>query len=242
MSIAEEIYYGKKFAKRRHVETEEEKLYRLSEQYNSLLAQIENVSDAQTYVQMRNAISAHANEVGKNSPDVLRLNSALKNKINDVLEENQDDIEELRTKIQEEQSKHFSESIEALKNLQIKSDDELMKLLMKLNLRRDNKVYMRRELGNYIATANREQAMAVSKLSQMDEYKDVLSQKQRELVYDKATSIEFKKYEQKKQEKIADLNSKLGKLYVKGMLIRKVLKTISNSESEYYFRTDKKNA
>ena len=67
MSLAERVYNINRTKHNMTIESTEDKAYRLARRYNNILRNIEKVSDAKTFLQVRNEISAYAHEAGKES-------------------------------------------------------------------------------------------------------------------------------------------------------------------------------
>lgn len=218
-------------------ETPEERNYRLSLTYNRIWSSIEKVSDARSYLQMRNTINAYAREAGKGSVDVTKLTQKLNKRVKELLEtELNDRIRELNQEIEEIKNDRFEESVEKLQELNVQVEHRTLQMLMQLgNSNRDGGTGIRRKLGNIIAHADRADALALMKIASLPQFAECFSSKQRQIIVEKSKNPAEVVFEKNKEPLLSEKGAELGKAYLKSMSLRNILKKISNEENAHYF-------
>lgn len=228
-SIAERAYaYNKK-----SYETKEEREWRYVKLYNSIFRNITNVKTSKDYLQVMNQISAFKAET-KDMINVSRLNKLLKEQLKNVENELQNKMAKLNDEVENIKNDRLVESAETLRDLQTQSDMFLLELLAKL---RTDETYNRRYIGSVLANANRPQALAILKLNQMEPYKKLLSEKQKESALLKSKSTAVLIYNKHKEEQIERLNKELSSIYMQAFHLRTAQRQISNSD-DYYFEKE----
>lgn len=222
----------------------EESLYeranRLNRQVSSIRRSIQDVADSKAYISVRNAINVLASEVGKDSPEVQRLEQELAERIQIVLKDIEDNTKEIDEKIHSFKSLHYEESSESLRELDVRSDQELRSLLMKMKKGKSMDVYNKRFVGSYLRNANRAQAWAVQKLVLLPEYKDLLSDKQRELAVEKGQTEEEGVFLRTREKRLSELNHERAILFMRGYHLRRALRQIT-ATSHYYGQAGEQN-
>ena len=236
MSIAERIYYNR--TGRKSKETDEDRNYRLSRIYNTAFSKIEKVSDAKGYLKLRQAINVYASEVGKNSLEVERLNKKLKDRITTVSQEVQRNIDELNEEIEKIKNDKFTESVEVLQGLNTQAEHKLLHFMMQLGTNNDGNTGNRRKIGNFVAKADRADAIALMKLASLPQYTNCFTAKQKEIILEKSKNPAEAIWEKNKKPLLTEKNRQLGHEYLRGMNIRNVQKQISNAENNYYFNKE----
>lgn len=218
-------------------ETPEERNYRLSLTYNRISSSIEEkVTDARSYVQMRNTINAYAHEAGKNSADVIRLRTKLNKQVKKLETQLNDRIRELNQEIEEIKNDRFEESVEKLQELDVQVEHRTLQMLMQLgNGNRDGGTGIRRKLGNIIAHADRADALALMKIASLPQFAECFSAKQRQIIVEKSKNPAEVVFEKNKEPLLSEKGAELGKAYLKSMSLRNILKKISNEENAHYF-------
>lgn len=217
----------------RREESPYERANRLNRQVFAIRRNIQEVADSKGYISVRNTINALASEVGKEAPEVLTLEKELAERIQIVLSDLEDEIRQIDDKIHTFQNMHHEEAAEALQQLEANSDRELRSLLMKMKRGKDMQTYNRRYIGSFLANASRAQAIAVQKLSQIFEYSDLLSEKQRQMALEKGQSQEEKVFLQMRDDRITELSHERAKLFMKSYHLKRALKQIT--ASSHYF-------
>lgn len=217
-------------------ETPEERNYRLSLTYNRISSSIEEkVTDARSYVQMRNTINAFAKEVGKNSTDAIRLRTKLNKRVKQIEIELNDRIRELNQEIEEIKNQRLEEPIERLNELNTQAEHKTLQILMTLQGNNDKGAGDRRRIGNYVKQADRPQAIALMRIASMPQYSNLFTTKQREIIVEKSKNPAEVVFQKNKAPLLTEKGSELGKLYLKSMNLRNAMKKIGNEENRHYF-------
>lgn len=216
-------------------ESPDDKAYRLARMYNNILRNIEMVSDAKTFLQVRNEISAYAHVAGKESVDVARLRTKLDNRLKTVKEELHASISALNTEIDKIKSDKFEESAEQLQELTTQAEHRTLQFLMQMGNTNDGGVGNRRRVGNWIKDATRVDALALMKIATLPQYANSFTAKQKQIIVEKSKNPAEIVFEQNKASLLAEKGSELGKLYMRAFNLRNIQKKIGNEENHYYF-------
>lgn len=232
--IAESAYYANK-RDRRKKESDADRAYRLSRVYNSIFSKIDKVSDAKSYIETRNAINVFASEVGKDSTDIYKLNKKLAERMQSVYDEIETNILKITREIETLKNEKIVEPDEVLQGLNAKAEHRLLQFMMQLGLNNDKNTGNRRKVGNFVAQADRADAIALMKLASLPQYAECFTTKQKQTISEKSRNPAEVVFEKNKQPLLAEKSAELGKLYMRGFNIRNVKKRIANSENNYYF-------
>ena len=100
-SNAERIYYEHNPKAKQQRENYEERQYRLAQMHNKIFRGIDQINDAKSFMKVKTMLDAYAHEEGEQSTSVYNLNKRLKNKISQLLIENDRDIKTKQDKIEE---------------------------------------------------------------------------------------------------------------------------------------------
>lgn len=239
--IAERAYAHVERNKKK--ESPEDREYRLAQKYNSIFHSIAKVSDAKSYLQVKQAINMYASEVGKDNMDVKKLSRMLNTRINEVSQEIESNIQRIHTKIENIKNDRIIEPAEHIQELNMMAEQKLYEIMLTLS-KRTNPAGInenRRRIGNYLAQADRITALALLRVASLPQFEDCFSQKQKELILEKSKNPAEVIHERNKQPLLKEQRATLGKEYMRGFSIRHVQKQISNSENQYYFNEDKEN-
>lgn len=220
---------------RTKAESAEDKAYRLSREYNSILRLIDNVTDARSFLQCRNTINSFAKEAGEHSLDVVKLNGKLTDRIKVVTQETQASIDKLNAEIEAVKNDKFAESVEVLQELNAKAEHKMLEIMMHLGTNNDGGTGNRRKIGNYVVNADRPTALALIKLATLPQYESCFTTKQKQIILEKSKNPAEVVFEKNKEPLLAEKSSQLGKEYMKAMNLRNILKKVSNAEG-YYFK------
>lgn len=232
--VAERAYNYRNKTKAK--ETEEERNYRLSRVYSNIFSSIGNVSDAKTYLQVRNAINAYSREVGRGSVDVTRLTQKLNKRVKELETELNGRIRELNQEIEEIKNERFEDSAEKLQELTVQVEHRTLQMLMQLgNSNRDGGTGIRRKLGNIIAHADRADALALMKIASLPQFAECFSSKQRQIIIKKSKNPAEVVFEKNKEPLLSEKGAELGRVYLKSMNLRNAFKKIGNEENAHYF-------
>ena len=216
-------------------ETAEDREYRLSRTYNNILRSIEKVTDAKSYLQVRNTINAYAREAGKDSRDATRLIAKLNKRIERVTTELDNTIKSLNAEIENVKNERFEESPERLQELNTLAEHRTLQFLMQLGSNHDGGTGNRRKIGNYIVHADRVDALALMRIASLPPYKDCFTAKQKQIIAEKSKNPAEIVFEKNKEPLLSEKGAQLAKAYLKSMNLRNVLKKISNEGKRYYF-------
>lgn len=216
-------------------ETPEERNYRLSLTYNRIWSSIEKVSDARSYLQMRNTINAYAREAGKGSVDVTKLTQKLNKRVKELETELNDRIRELNQEIEEIKNERFEESPEQLQELNAQVEHRTLQMLMKLRGNNDGGTGDRRRIGTFVANADRADAVGLMRIASMPQFSNLFTTKQKEIIAERSKSPAEVVFQKNKAPLLTEKGSELGKLYLKSMNLRNALKKIGNEENAHYF-------
>ena len=91
-SNAERIYYEHNPKVKQQRENYEERQYRLAQMHNKIFRGIDQINDAKSFMKVKTMLDAYAHEEGEQSTSVYNLNKRLKNKLSQLLIENDRDI------------------------------------------------------------------------------------------------------------------------------------------------------
>lgn len=83
-------------------------------------------------------LDAYAHEEGEQSTSVYNLNKRLKNKLSQLLIENDRDIKTKQDKIEELKNVTITESLETLQKLELESNAQLYNYMLQLNTGKDD--------------------------------------------------------------------------------------------------------
>lgn len=239
MGLAEQVYNNNKIKRNKNrTESPEDKAYRLARMYNNILHNIEKVHDAKTFLQVRNEIGAYAHEAGKESVDVARLRSKLNERIKKVTTELDDSINALNAEIDKIKGDKFEESSEQLQELITQAEHRTLHFLMQMGNNNDGGVGNRRRAGNFVANADRADAIALMKIASLPQYAQCFSSKQKQIILEKSKNPAEIVFERNKEPLLQEKHSELGKAYMKSLNLRNALKKIGNTEKAYYFNED----
>lgn len=228
-TVAQRAYATRK----RGFETNEEREYRFVEMHNQIFEFIKNMETSQDFVKIRNLIDVYHKESGY-EVETNRLNKLLRERLESVLADLNEQSLSLNTKIQNLQKNHFVENADTLRELNEKSDMFLLQLLTKMRTGQAGESYNRRYIGSVLVNANREQALAILKLSQMEMHRTLLSDKQKEIALERSKNPAEIIQAKHNNELIAGYQKELSQIYMKSFHLRNAQKQI-HSGTGYYF-------
>ena len=228
-TIAQRAYATRK----RGFETNEEREYKLSQMHNKIFGLIRQMENSKDFIKIRNLIDVYHKESGY-EVETNRLNKLLREKLESVLADLNEQSLSLNTKIQNLRKNHFLERADTLRELNEKSDMFLLQLLTKMRTGKDGDTYNRRYVGSVLVNANREQALAILKLSQMEMHRTLLSDKQKEIALEKSKNPAEIIQENNNNKLIEGYQKELSQIYMKAFHLRNAQKQI-HSGTGYYF-------
>lgn len=112
------------------MERQQERLVRT---YNSVFNAISNMKTAKEYLATRNLLNAFSSKEGVNTVDVYKLRKMLDQKVTELLEANEKQMEIKQTQIAEIRAIRIEESTEQLKKLELESNSILYSYMSELH-------------------------------------------------------------------------------------------------------------
>ena len=220
-SNAERIYYEHNPTVKQQRENYEERQYRLAQMHNKIFRGIDQINDAKSFMKVKTMLDAYAHEEGEQSTSVYNLNKRLKNKLSQLLIENDRDIKTKQDKIEELKNVTITESLETLQKLELESNAQLYNYMLQLNTGKDD-TQNKRRIGSWCKEPNRVQAIALQKLSQLSQYNQLFKDTYKETILERAQNPQQVRYNARIKPEIEKLNSEVGALYIKGFNLRQV--------------------
>ena len=102
------------------------------------------------------------------------------------------------------------------------------------NRTEEGKHINKRRLGNYVKEADRIDAIALSRLSIMDEFKDLFTPKQLNILLNKSKSELQKTFEKNQQEQLQRKEHELSVAYMDSFKFKKAVAQMEKQDSMYY--------
>lgn len=206
------------------LERQQEKLVSM---YNAVFNAISNMKTAKDYLATRNLLNVFSSEDGVNTVDIYKLRKMLDQKVTDLLEQNDKQMEIKQTQIENIKSIKVEESMEQLKKLEYESNNVLYSYMAQLhNGIQENSD--RRRIGNWCKEPTRIEATALAKLSSLPQYSGLFTERQRKVIVENAKNPDVVKHERSMQPLLDKKQRELSKLYMEGFNLRHIQKQISN--------------
>lgn len=206
------------------LERQQEKLVSM---YNAVFNAISNMKTAKDYLATRNLLNVFSSEDGVNTVDIYKLRKMLDQKVTDLLEQNDKQMEIKQTQIENIKSIKVEESMEQLKKLEYESNNVLYSYMAQLhNGIQENSD--RRRIGNWCKEPTRIEATALAKLSSLPQYSGLFTERQRKVIVENAKNPDLVKHERSMQPLLDKKQRELSKLYMEGFNLRHIQKQISN--------------
>lgn len=207
------------------LERQQEKLVRM---YNNVFHAISNMKTAKDYLATRNLLNVFSSEDGVNTVDIYKLRKMLDQKVTDLLEQNDKQMEIKQTQIAEIKAIRIEESTEQLKELDLRSNNILYKYMSLLHMNNIQENADRRRIGQWAKEPTREEAVALQKLCALPQYSGLFTEKQRKVIVENATNPEELKHKQAIKPLLDQKQAELSKLYMEGFQLRHIQKQVSN--------------
>lgn len=207
------------------LERQQEKLVRM---YNNVFHAISNMKTAKDYLATRNLLNVFSSEDGANTVDIYKLRKMLDQKVTDLLEQNDKQMEIKQTQIAEIKAIRIEESTEQLKELDLRSNNILYKYMSLLHMNNIQENADRRRIGQWAKEPTREEAVALQKLCALPQYSGLFTEKQRKVIVENATNPEELKHKQAIKPLLDQKQAELSKLYMEGFQLRHIQKQVSN--------------
>lgn len=207
------------------LERQQERLVRM---HNNVFNEISNMETAKQYISCRNLLNVFFSEEGVNTVDVYKLRKMLDQKVTDLLEQNDKQMEIKQTQIAEIKAIRIEESAEQLKKLELESNSILYSYMAQLHSNGIQENSDRRRIGCWAKAPTREEAVALQKLCALPQYSGLFTEKQRKVIVENAKNPEELKHEQAIKPLLDQKQAELSKLYMEGFQLRHIQKQVSN--------------
>lgn len=207
------------------MERQQEKLVSM---YNNVFHAISNMETAGEYLATRNLLNVFSSEDGVNTVDIYKLRKMLDQKVTDLLEQNDKQMEIKQTQIAEIKAIRIEESAEQLKKLELESNSILYSYMAQLHSNGIQENSDRRRIGCWAKAPTREEAVALQKLSALPQYSGLFTERQRKVIVENAKNPDVVKHERAIQPLLEEKQSELSKLFMEGFHLRRIQKQVSN--------------
>ena len=207
------------------LERQQERLVRM---YNNVYHAIATMETAKQYIATRNLLNVFSSEEGVNTVDVYKLRKMLDNKVTELLEANDKQMEIKQKQIAEIKAIRIEESTEQLQKLEYESNNVLYSYMGQLHANGIQENSDRRRLGNWCVSPSRVEAIALQKLSALPQYSGLFTERQRKVIVENAKNPEELKHEQAIKPLLEQKQAELSKLYMEGFQLRHIQKQVSN--------------
>ena len=207
------------------LERQQERLVRM---YNNVYHAIATMETAKQYIATRNLLNVFSSEEGVNAVDVYKLRKMLDNKVTELLEANDKQMEIKQKQIAEIKAIRIEESTEQLQKLEYESNNVLYSYMGQLHANGIQENSDRRRLGNWCVSPSRVEAIALQKLSALPQYSGLFTERQRKVIVENAKNPEELKHEQAIKPLLEQKQAELSKLYMEGFQLRHIQKQVSN--------------
>ena len=207
------------------MERQQEKLVKM---YNNVFHAISNMKTAKDYLATRNLLNVFSSEDGVNTVDIYKLRKMLDQKVTDLLEQNDKQMEIKQTQIENIKSIKVEESAEQLKKLEYESNNVLYSYMAQLHANGIQENSDRRRIGNWCVSPTRVEAIALQKLCSLPQYSGLFTERQRKVIVENAKNPEELKHQQAMKPLLDQKQAELSKLFMEGFSLRRIKKQVSN--------------
>ncbi len=207
------------------LERQQEKLARI---HNNVYHAIATMENSKTYLATRNLLNVFSNEEGVNVAEVHRFRKMLDNKVTELLEANDKQMQNIQKEIDNIKSIKVEESAEQLKKLEYESNNVLYSYMAQLHSNGIQENSDRRRLGNWCKEPTRVQAIALQKLSALPQYSGLFTERQRKVIVENAKNPDAVRHERAIKPLLDQKQSELSKLFMEGFQLRHIKKQVSN--------------
>ena len=207
------------------MERQQEKLVSM---YNAVFDAISNMKTAKDYLATRNLLNVFSSEEGVSTVDIYKLRKMLDQKVTDLLEQNDKQMEIKQTQIAEIKAIRIEESAEQLEKLELESNSILYSYMAQLHSNGIQENSDRRRIGCWAKAPTREEAVALQKLSALPQYSGLFTERQRKVIVENAKNPDVVKHERAIQPLLEEKQSELSKLFMEGFHLRRIQKQVSN--------------
>lgn len=207
------------------MERQQEKLVNM---YNNVFFAISHMKTAKDCLATRNLLNVFSSEDGVNTVDIYKLRKMLDQKVTDLLEQNDKQMEIKQKQIAEIKAIRVEESTEQLKKLEYESNGVLYSYMAQLHTNGIQENSDRRRIGTWAKNPTRVEAIALQKLCSLPQYSSYFTEKQRKTIVENAKNPDAVKHEQSIKPLLEQKQSELSKLYIEGFQLRHIQKQVSN--------------
>lgn len=207
------------------MEKQQEKLVNM---YNNVFFAISHMKTSKEYFATRNLLNVFSSEQGVNTVDVYRLRKMLDNKVTELLEANDKQMQNIQKDIENIKSIKVEENIEQLKKLEYESNNVLYAYMAQLHSNGIQENSDRRRVGSWCVNCTRVQATALLKLCSMEQYSGLFTERQRKVIVENAKNPDIVKHENAMRPLLEQKQKELSKLYMEGFQLRHIQKQVSN--------------
>lgn len=207
------------------LERQQERLVRM---HNNVFNEISNMETAKQYISCRNLLNVFSKEEAVNVVEVYRLRKMLDNKVTELLETNDKQMQNIQKDIENIKSIKVEENIEQLKKLEYESNNVLYSYMAQLHTDGIQENSDRRRIGNWCVNCSRVQAIALQKLCSLPQYSNYFTERQRKVIAENAKNPDAVKHERSMQPLLDQKQKELSKLYMEGFQLRHIQKQVSN--------------
>lgn len=207
------------------LEAQQEKLVSM---YNAVFNAISNMKTSKEYLATRNLLNVFSKTESVNMVNVYKLRKMLDQKVTDLLEQNDKQMEIKQAQIENIKSIKVEESMEQLKKLEYESNGVLYEYMAQLHSNGIQENSDRRRIGCWAKAPTREEAVALQKLSALPQYSGLFTERQRKVIVENAKNPDAVKHERSIQPLLEQKQSELSKLYMEGFQLRHIQKQVSN--------------
>lgn len=207
------------------LERQQEKLARI---HNNVYHAIATMENSKTYLATRNLLNVFSNEEGVNVVEVHRFRKMLDNKVTELLEANDKQMQNIQKEIDNIKSIKVEESAEQLKKLEYESNNVLYSYMAQLHSNGIQENSDRRRIGNWCVSPTRVQAIALQKLYSLPQYSSYFTDRQRKVIVENAKNPDAVKHENAMRPLLEQKQAELSKLFMEGFQLRHIQKQVSN--------------
>lgn len=207
------------------MERQQEKLVNM---YNNVFFAISHMKTSKEYLATRNLLNVFSNEEGVNTVDVYKLRKMLDNKVTELLEANDKQMQNIQKDIENIKSIKVEENIEQLKKLEYESNNVLYVYMAQLHSNGIQENSDRRRVGSWCVNCTRVQAIALLKLCSMEQYSGLFTERQRKVIVENAKNPDIVKHENAMRPLLEQKQKELSTLYMEGFQLRHIKKQVSN--------------
>lgn len=202
--------------------------------------QINNMTTVDDYMSIRENIRQFSCLGGMKDlveVEVQELNEMLL----DTLKEIKTEAEELKAKLFSDMEKleleHYRENATTLDILHKQSEIQMYEFHMQLRKRRNKcDIHVNKRLvGNWVKNADRVNAIALARLSTIDEYKELFTAKQLDTLVNKAKSSQQVAFEIKQKERLEKNRNEATKMTLEIMKLKRAIEQMQRVCGDSYF-------